>query len=83
MFFVTSQVADERSWMPSTARVEDGRTGKLFEPGNVDALSGTIHGLLGDGGERSRLAENGLRYAKDSFTIDRMIREYEQLYDRV
>ena len=63
--------------------IEDGVTGKLFEPGNVRELAQSISNLLRDDSERDRLARNSALHAQKSFSIDRMVLEYEQLYDRV
>ncbi len=63
--------------------IEDGRTGRLFEPGNAGDLAESMVALLGDGKERKRLAENGLKHARETFSMERMIGEYERLYDRV
>ena len=63
--------------------IEDGVTGKLFEPGNEKELAQSISNLLRDDSERDRLARNSVLHAQKSFSIDRMVLEYEQLYDRV
>jgi glycosyltransferase involved in cell wall biosynthesis len=42
------------------ALIQDGKTGVLVPPGDVDALSGALEGLLRDRGLRSRLAKGAL-----------------------
>ncbi|MDP6958914.1 MAG: glycosyltransferase family 4 protein [Planctomycetota bacterium] len=63
--------------------IEDGETGKLFAPGNQKELAQSIGTLLKDDSERDRLAKKGALHAQKAFSIDRMVLEYERLYDRV
>jgi len=60
--------------------VVEGVTGELIEPGNSSELAEKIIGLLGDPARRSRLGEAGYARYSEHFTIQREVREYEQLY---
>lgn len=60
--------------------VEEGVTGELIEPGNARELGEKITALLGDPARRRRMGAAGwVRYQKH-FTIEREVRDYEQLY---
>jgi glycosyltransferase involved in cell wall biosynthesis len=63
--------------------VEDGVSGLLVPPADPDALTAAIRRLLGDPGERERLASGGLRAAHEQFGADAMARRFEALYDEV
>ncbi len=63
--------------------VEDGRTGLLFPPGDPQALAAALTRLAGDPALRARLAEDGRRHVLERFTLDRMIRSYEDAYRRL
>ena len=63
--------------------VEDGRTGLLFPAGDPQALAERLRRLALDPGLRQRLGEAGrLRLARQ-FTMDGMLRGYEDAYLRV
>lgn len=56
------------------------RTGYLVPPRDPQALAEAIAGLLKDPARRQRLAQAGCERARRHFGLDRMIREYEQMY---
>ena len=60
--------------------IEHGKTGYLFEPGDVDAFAGYILKLAGDPGLRTELAEALFRKASSDFSLDRMKRDQENIY---
>ncbi len=60
--------------------VEEGVSGELIEPGNARELAEKILQLLGDPARRRRLGEAGFARYSEHFTIQREVREYEQLY---
>ncbi|HYV09702.1 MAG TPA: glycosyltransferase family 4 protein [Pyrinomonadaceae bacterium] len=60
--------------------IEDGVTGKLVPTDNPEALANAITKLLDDPLERSRLARNAQRVARDRFSLIRMAHDTEHLY---
>lgn len=63
--------------------IDDGETGMLFEPGNVDALiDGLIH-LLADGKRAVTMGRRAREWAERRMSWERVSHEYEQLYEEV
>ena len=63
--------------------VVQGETGLLVRPDDAAGLSESIARVLADP-ERSRgMGEAGRRRAEDEFSPDRMVRRYEELYERL
>jgi len=60
--------------------VEDGVTGELIEPGNTRELGEKIVALLRDPARRRCMGAAGSARYQKHFTIEREVREYEQLY---
>jgi glycosyltransferase involved in cell wall biosynthesis len=54
--------------------VEDGETGLIVEPGDSNALATAILRFLSDQGLATHCAMNALRYAREHFCFDRMMR---------
>ncbi|MFI4999072.1 MAG: glycosyltransferase family 4 protein [Reyranellales bacterium] len=52
--------------------VEDGRTGLLFEPGDIDGLALALERLIVDGALRRHLGRAARTFARATFTVDRM-----------
>jgi glycosyltransferase involved in cell wall biosynthesis len=63
--------------------VKDGRTGYLTPPADPDALAEKICELLANPERAAALAETARAEAASTFTLERMIREYERLYERL
>lgn len=63
--------------------VEDGKTGLLFEPGDVNALSSHLVHLTGDAALRRRLGDAIYEKAKREFSIDRMVEYQLEIYQTV
>ena len=63
--------------------VRDGETGLLVPEGDVPALAAAIERLLSDEPLRLRLAENGKRLARDTYTAENMVRKTETLYEEI
>lgn len=61
--------------------VQEGRTGFLVAPRNPDALADRICRVLEDRELASRLGEAGRRRVVDHFSMERMLRDTEQLYE--
>ena len=63
--------------------VDDGRTGVLVEPRDHAAMATAIVRLLKDANLRRRMGEAGLVRVSERFTVDRMIAETAEVYERV
>lgn len=63
--------------------VVDGRTGLTVPPGDVDALASAIGAMLRDPARAAQLAANGAQWVRERFTLERQIRETEQLYEEL
>lgn len=63
--------------------IEDGRTGLLFEPGDVHQLSEHLVTLAKDGGLRKKLGSALYEKAKREFSIDRMVEYQLEIYETV
>jgi glycosyltransferase involved in cell wall biosynthesis len=61
--------------------VRDGETGLLFEDGDEVGLEAALRRLR-DAGTRQRLAAAAGRWAREEFSLGRMIERTEELYDR-
>lgn len=60
--------------------VEDGRTGILFPPGDVEALAKALRILGLDAKRRREMGIAGWRRARDQFSIDRMVDQTAAIY---
>jgi glycosyltransferase involved in cell wall biosynthesis len=60
--------------------IEHGVEGLLVEPGDVDGMTDSLSRLVGDPALRQRLGTAAARRASEQFSVDRMVRAYEDLY---
>jgi glycosyltransferase involved in cell wall biosynthesis len=60
--------------------VVDGETGLTVPPGDVAPLALAIACLLRDPARAAQLASNGAKWVREQFTLERQIRETEELY---
>lgn len=63
--------------------IEDGRTGILVEPGNVDALADSLICLLDDDDVRKNIGMNARRKVAEEFTARNMAKKTMQLYQNI
>ena len=63
--------------------VEDKGCGYLFEIGDVDAMAEASLRLLRDDSEREQLGKRGREIAVSRFITEKIIPQYEELYERV
>lgn len=63
--------------------VDDGRAGVVVPPGDSDAIADALIDLLGDDERRRSLGDAARRRVVAEFSLDRMTRAYESLYDEV
>lgn len=61
--------------------VLDGKTGFLVPPGNSQALAASVVALLTNTERAIQLAEEGKRRAEEQFSLQAMVRAYQELYD--
>jgi glycosyltransferase involved in cell wall biosynthesis len=63
--------------------VRDGETGCLVRAGDAGSLAEAMTGLYRNRELCRRLGQNGRRRIEDRFTLERMVRQHEQLYERL
>jgi len=63
--------------------IDDGRNGMLVPPADSNALAEKISELLGDPRRATELANSALLKVSTTFSIEKMISEYESLYERL
>lgn len=63
--------------------VDDGRAGVVVPPGDSTAIADALVELLGDEDRRRALGEAARRRVVSEFSLERMTRAYESLYDEV
>ena len=63
--------------------VEDGRTGILVEPGDIEDMKSAMRRLALDPGLRRAMGEAGRARFQSGFSLDRMRTRIEAVYDRV
>lgn len=61
--------------------VQEGRTGYLVDPTDVEALAAAVEGLLADPGRRRDFGAAGRRRAVEAFGLDLMCKKMEDLYE--
>ena len=66
-----------------TEVVRHGRTGLLVPPGDPGALAGALRLLADDPGRARRMGEAGRRDVAERFTLERMVSELQEVYDRL
>ena len=62
--------------------IDDGTTGLLIPSGDVEALASALASLITSGDRRTAIGLAGLARARAEFSLDRMLREYEEVYLR-
>lgn len=72
----TPVVATRVGGVPEVVR--DGETGRLFEPGEPEALAEVLDSLLAEEAERRRLGENGRAAIETEFSWEALYDRYEQ-----
>jgi L-malate glycosyltransferase len=60
--------------------VRDGETGVLIEPGDEEGLARALEQLMAQEPLRATIAQNARKFARSNFTLDRVTRQYEELY---
>lgn len=81
MCFGVPSVATHVGGIPEL--VEDGSSGILVSSGDPQAMANVLDRLIGDAGKRDRLGTAGRARAKQYFSADVIVPQYEALYRRV
>jgi len=63
--------------------IEDGVSGILVRPGDPDALASSVIAILRDGDLARALGAAARERVRERFTLDKMLRSYEALYEDV
>jgi sugar transferase (PEP-CTERM/EpsH1 system associated) len=63
--------------------IEEGRTGYLFPPGNVEILSTLLSRLAESGATRREFGASGRQRAVEQFSLAVMIRRYHEIYTQL
>jgi N-acetyl-alpha-D-glucosaminyl L-malate synthase BshA len=63
--------------------IDDGETGFLFDPHDVEGMSATILGLFRDEKRRRKVGARARARAERDFSRDRIVNEYVALYDEL
>jgi len=63
--------------------VIDKETGLLVPPKDIDKLAEAIVSMFKNAEHRKEMAENGYRLFKEKFTINKMLKRYEETYEQV
>ncbi|MDR5674213.1 glycosyltransferase [Halalkaliarchaeum sp. AArc-GB] len=63
--------------------IDDGKTGLFVPPHDSDAIANQLVELLDDSGRQEKLGSTAAAYAREEFTIERMVSEFEDLYAQV
>ena len=63
--------------------IQDRENGILIEPADAVELAAGIDYILGNREATARIAESALETVGSRFTVDRMVSDYEALFDNV
>lgn len=63
--------------------IENGRNGILVEPGNIESIASALKSLWIAPDKRISLSKQAILTAQQTFSSERMAREYEDLYSRL
>lgn len=63
--------------------VENGVNGLLVDKKNSQQLSETIKKLINNNELRKKMSENNIKKIKEGFSLDKMVKETERLYDKL
>jgi len=72
-------VASDVGGIPELVR--DGETGRLVPPGNVEALSSALLDLLANPRQMEEFGRAGRRTIEQTYSFDRMVDQFQTLYD--
>src|SRR4051794_1360484 len=65
------------------AAIQEGETGLLVPPADSGAMAEALARLARDPALRRRMGDAGRRRAEEAYNVERMVRDYEQLYEEM
>jgi glycosyltransferase involved in cell wall biosynthesis len=63
--------------------IENGISGLLVEPGDVEGIAGAVKRLLNNPREAEEIGKNALRTVSEGFSSEKMIQDYLSLYSQL
>ena len=60
--------------------IQNNENGILIEPKNPDAIIGAVKQLLSNENLKKKIAENGRKTVEEKFNLDKMVKQYEDLF---
>jgi len=60
--------------------IQNNENGILIEPKNPDAIIGAVKQLLSNEDLKKKIAENGRKTVEEKFNLDKMVKQYEDLF---
>jgi glycosyltransferase involved in cell wall biosynthesis len=63
--------------------IQDGRTGRLIAPADAIGLSEAICRIFDEPEETQRIIRQARETVRERYTVERMVRRYEELFDRL
>lgn len=63
--------------------IEDGKSGFIFDNGNIDQLADQIRTLAENNDLRNQFIQNGANRVLNRFSVDRTVEEYERLFKQI
>ena len=60
--------------------VKNDFNGIICDPGDVEGFTGVVHALTSDKEKSMALGQNAFNTVKDTYSIDIMVKKYEDLY---
>jgi N-acetyl-alpha-D-glucosaminyl L-malate synthase BshA len=81
MCFACPSIATKVGGIPEV--IEDGKTGLLAPAGDAEALAHAVEGLISDPARRSALSRAAQSRARERFSADVIVPQYEALYRNV
>ena len=60
--------------------IKDYENGIFFENGDIEGLASAVKKIIDDENLRKKLIKNGMKTAKEDFSIERVILEYEEKF---
>jgi len=63
--------------------IEDGKTGVLFEVGNVDELVEKIRWAMNHEEQAKKIAKKGREFVREQYSQEKMVKEYQKIYTKI
>ena len=63
--------------------IDEGHTGHLLPVGDIEGMADAAVSILRDEGKRARMRENGINFARERYSSERVVPQYERLYEEL